>query len=74
MKGTSIYPGCKLEDVHNVLIALSIRFGEPVYAYFNDYYVDSTMSKDEIINGYRGHWSKSTELADSEIGCNCKDY
>lgn len=37
MKGTSIYPGCKLEDVHDVLIALSI-------------------------------------LADSEIGCNCKDY
>lgn len=69
MKETSIYPGCKLEDVHDVLIALSIRFGEHVYAYFNGYYVNSAMSKDEIINGYREHWSKSTELADSEIGC-----
>lgn len=62
MKETSIYPGCKLEDVHDVLMALSNRFGKPVYAYFNDYYVDSTMSKDEIINGYREHWNKTSRM------------
>jgi hypothetical protein len=56
MKATSIPPGCKLEKVYDVLMALLNRFGEHVYAYFNDYYVDSTMSKEEIIEGYRKHW------------------
>lgn len=61
MKATSIPPGCKLESVYDVLMALSNRFGEPVYAYFNDYYVDSTMSKKEIIEGYRKTWELKTK-------------
>ena len=59
MKETSIYPGCGLEDVYDVLQSLAQRFGEPVFAYFNDYKVDSTMTKDEIVNGYRKHWENN---------------
>lgn len=58
MKETSIRPGTKLDDVCEVLNALAEKFGKPVYAHFNGYYVDSTMSKDEIINGYREYWAK----------------
>lgn len=59
MKETSIRPGTRLCNVCEVLHTLAEKFGEPVYAHFNGYYVDSTMSEDEIINGYREHWDKT---------------
>lgn len=66
MKATSIPPGCKLEKVYDVIMTLSNRFGEPVYAYFNDYYVDLTMSKEEIIEGYRKTWELKTKQIKEE--------
>ena len=53
MKETSISPGTELEEVPTVLRALANRFGRPVFAYFNGYRVDSTMTDEEIIDGYR---------------------
>ena len=62
MKATSIPPGCNLEEVPTVLRALANRFGQPVFAYFNDYRVDSTMTDEEIIDGYRARWEENHKV------------
>lgn len=59
MKETSISPGTELEEVPTVLRALANRFGRPVFAYFNGYRVDSTMTDEEIIDGYRSRWEEN---------------
>jgi len=71
MKETSIRPGVKLVDVKKFLDALAERFGEPVFAYFNDFRVDSTMTKEEIVEGYRGHMK---EVKEADICQTCEHY